>query len=438
MEPSFLKKLLGIGVWVLVAGCVGLPPTPPKKAKNSVFKPSRHAFLKVYSRFLENPSSSSLNSVREYIKSPDGEGDKYLLSYRSQRKFAGKYFKKILSNIDKGDTYTVRSLLYLAFDLSQPNLAAESRTISSEIMNVERGRHARTVRSASYLLGVHIPYNFPNLLIKSLAEEFKDTTEKRRKIYLQGVANFGLEDDQFRPLCPNCPSQPVTFFEAKYKKLSKAVVSDPKEVKIQEWLRRTYLARTTAPPVLQIRKLLFEPHDRRIQELKDACYYKSDPAADKPTINDLGEMVSKKIVEGLNEGSLDISRALIIVADERCWKEIDEIDGPRPWLSTILICRQPETFLQAAALENPGGLFLDEIMKFDSPQGWMNCTGQPLGSGSLAAYRIQKLKAANAVTPMERRIMQYLVKHFDTTTTEFTEDRTPAQQPESPRSTEPK
>lgn len=139
-------------------------------------------------------------------------------------------------------------------------------------------------------------------------------------------------------------------------------------------------------------------------------------------------MVSKRIVQSLKEGDLQVARGLIIVADERCWKEVDEIDGPKPWLSTILICRQPETFLQAVALENPGGLFLDEIMKFESPQGWMNCTGQAAGSGDLAAYRIQKLKSANAITPMEQRILQYLVKNFDTTTTELTDDRAPAEQ----------
>lgn len=416
-----------------MVGCVGLPPSAPRRDPKSVFKPSKHEFLKVYSRFLERPSAGSLSEVKKYINGPDGAGDKYLLSYRSQRKFASKYFSKIVANIDKGDVYTVRSLFYLAFDLDTPSLAAESRSISSEIMNVEAGRHARTVKSASYLLGVHIPHNYPELLFKAMAEEFKDANEKQRKEYLYGVANFGLEDEKFRPLCPKCPSQPVTFFEAKYQKLIKAAVSDQAEIKIQQWFHRTQLARATAPPVLQIRRLLFEPNDNRLKELKDACYYKSDPSAEKPTINDLGEMTSKRIVQLLKEGDLQVARALIIVADERCWKEVDEIDGPKPWLSTILICRQPETFLQAVALENPGGLFLDEIMKFESPQGWMNCTGQAAGSGDLAAYRIQKLKTANAITPMEQRILQYLVKSFDTATTELTDDRAPAEKkPEPP------
>ena len=350
------------------------------------------------------------------------------MNYRFQRKFSLKYFKKILANINKGDTYTVRSLLYLAFDLSQSKMTDESQSISSKIMNVKRGKHVRTVRSASYLLGVHISYNFPKLLIKSLADEFKEIDEKKRKKYLLGVANFGLEDNLFRPLCPNCPNQPVTFFEAKYKKLTRASISMPAEVKVQRQLRRTHLARTTAPPVLQIRKLLFEPHRAMLlQELKDACYYKSHPEAKKPTINDLGEMASKKIVDSLNAGNLNMARALIIVANERCWKEVDEIDGPKPWLSTILICHQPETFLQAVALESPGSLFLDEIMNFDSIQGWINCTGQSPGTGHLASHRIQKLKTANAKNSTERKILQYLVNNFDTNTTEFTGNRSPAQ-----------
>lgn len=248
MEPGFSFKALCLGLALaFFAGCVGLPPTAPKRDPKSVFKPSKHEFLKVYSRFLERPSAGSLMEVKKYIHGPDGAGDKYLLSYRSQRKFASKYFSKIVANIDQGDVYTVRSLFYLAFDLDQPSLAAESRSISSEIMNVEAGRHARTVKSAAYLLGVHVPHNYPELLFKAMAEEFKDASEKQRKEYLYGVANFGLEDEKFRPLCPRCPSQPVTFFESKFKKLTQAVVSDPAEIKIQQWTHRTQLARTTAP-----------------------------------------------------------------------------------------------------------------------------------------------------------------------------------------------
>lgn len=423
---------IGAVVGVVTTACVSLPPTLPANHKFASV-PSKHEFLQMYARFLDQPSAGGLADLKRYMQSPEGQGDKYLISYRSQRKFSSKYFSKIIANIDKGDVYTVRSLFYLAFDLDQPNLVAESRSLSSEIMNVETGRHARTVKSAGYLLGVHLSYNYPELLIRAMAEEFKQGTEDQRQRYLLGVADFGLDDDQFRPLCPKCPSQPVTFLEAKWQKLIKAPVSRPAEVTVQQWFHRSKLAKAIRPITLHLRKLIFEPSDTRLAELKDACYPKSDPAADKPTINDLGDMVSRKIIEALKSGDVTVARAMIVVSGERCWKEVDEIDGPKPWLSTILVCRQPQTFVQAVALENPGGLFLNDIMKYESPQGWMNCTGQATRSGDLATYRVEKLKGLTTSDPTEQKVIQYLLKTFDTTSTELTDDdRAPASESDEP------
>lgn len=84
------------------------------------------------------------------MASSDGEGDKYLIAYKTQRRFADKFFAQIVANVEKGDVSTVRALLYLAYDLGEENMDAESRSISSELINVEKGKNLRTVKSAEY------------------------------------------------------------------------------------------------------------------------------------------------------------------------------------------------------------------------------------------------------------------------------------------------
>jgi hypothetical protein len=51
-------------------------------------------------------------------------------------------------------------------------------------------------------------------------------------------------------------------------------------------------------------------------------------------------------------------------------------------------------------------------MKFDSPQALMNCTGQAAGSGDIQQIRLEKIKSVETVTPMEKRIVDYIVKNF--------------------------
>lgn len=316
-----------------------------------------------------------------------------------------------MQNIDKGDVLTLRSLFYLAYDLGGENLDTESRSISAEILNVEKGKNPRTVKSAEYLLAVHVAYNFPQLLIKALGQELRENSHAHQ--YAIRLAEFGLDDEQFKPLCPHCPNQPVTFAEQKYRRLVSPLATIPEEIKIQTDIRQSRLAKANEPVVLQIRRLIFEPQDQRIQELRDACYAKSGPDAKKPSIKDLGDMVNQKIIDLVNQGDLKLTQALILVSNERCWNEVDSIDGPRPWLATTIICRHPQIFVQASAVENPGGLFFEDIMKFDSPQALLNCTGQAVGEGDLQQIRVDKIKTAEAITAAEKNVVNYLIAQFD-------------------------
>jgi hypothetical protein len=393
------------------AACFSLPPKPYSSEKfATTYKPSRHAFLNLFSKFLDNPSVSGLNGIREYMISSDGEGDKYLIAYKTQRRFADKFFAQIVANVEKGDVSTVRALLYLAYDLGEESLDAESRSISSELINVEKGKNLRTVKSAEYLLGVHISYNHPQLLLKAIAQEM--ASEKKANSDARKLAEFGLDDELFKPLCPNCPTYPVSFQEQKYRRLTSPRATDSNEMKVQNYIRKSRLAKANETPILQLRRLIFEPKDNRIEELREACYPKSSPSSQKPDIRDLGDMVNQKIVESLNKGNVEVARALVLVSNERCWNEIDNIDGPQPWLATILICHRPDIFVQATALESPTELFFEKIMKFDSPQALMNCTGQAAGSGDIQQIRLEKIKSVETVTPMEKRIVDYIVKNF--------------------------
>ena len=390
--------------------CSNLSPKPHSSEKFATTKPSRHAFLNLFSKFLNNPSVSGLNGIREYMASSDGEGDKYLIAYKTQRRFADKFFAQIVANVEKGDVSTVRALLYLAYDLGEENMDAESRSISSELINVEKGKNLRTVKSAEYLLGVHISYNHPQLLLKAIAQEM--ASEKKANSYAREIAEFGLDDELFKPLCPNCPPYPVSFQEQKYRRLTSPLATESSELKVQDYFRKSRLAKVNETPVLQLRRLIFETKDSRIEELREACYPKSSPSSQKPDIRDLGDMVNQKIVESLKKGDVEVARALVLVSNERCWNEIDNIDGPQPWLATILICHRPDIFVQATALESPTEIFFEKIMKFNSPQALMNCTGQAAGSGDIQQIRLEKIKSVEAITPMEKRIVEYIVKNF--------------------------
>ncbi|MCB0361406.1 MAG: hypothetical protein KDD35_01705 [Bdellovibrionales bacterium] len=410
MKSGFTFFLVACNCWFLLA-CASGQSTGPTRQVASTYKASKHRFLEIYSKFLQHPTINGLHQMRQYILSDEGQGDKYLIAYKTQRRFADKFFAQIVKNVEQGDVSTVRSLFYLAYDLGENNLDLESRTISSEIMNNERGRRLRTVKSAEYLAAVHISYNSPELLIKALGQEL--VSNPRSKIYAKEIAEFGLNDDKFKPLCPQCPHQPISFGEQKFQKLISVKAKDDFELKIQNFIRESRLAKVNESPILQLRRLIFEPHDKRIAELKAACYHKSSPSADKPNIKDLGDMVNQKIVDALQKGDLEVARALVVVSNERCWEEIDNLDGPKAWLATTLICRHPHIFIQAASMENPNGLFFEEIMKFKSPQALLNCSGQAIGPNDVQHIRVEKIKSAEVVTKAEKAIVDYLVSKFD-------------------------
>ncbi len=379
--------------------------------------PSTHQFKDRYLQLLKKPTVSGLGQLREYIASPKGKTDKYLIAYRSQKQFSDFFFSQIVSQISQGDIITIRSLFYLAFDLGEENIDAESRSISSEIINSERGKNLRTVKSAEYLLSVHVAFNFPQQLIKALAQE-SYVNQKRTEFYIKQIAEYGINDEPFRALCPNCPANPVDFLEQKYRRLISPQARESDEIKIQESFQKSRLEKINEPPLLQLRKLVFDPQEQSLKSLRDACYVKSNPDALKPTVHDLEDTTLQKIMDLLNKGNLYISQAMIMITNEHCWEDIDPMDGPKPWLANLLLCRQPQIFLQAAALENPKGLFFDEIMNFQSPQSLISCTGQPAAEGNITQIRLERLQSVEAITQSEKKILTYIQSHYDPSSAE--------------------